>query len=298
MFNESFYRSDPADYLRTRLQLLVLTGARLADLSQLFAPGVEYAGIRFGQAADEEPPITADEPLTNHSVESFLTIESQTLLHHACETVLRLFLLHAEQPHVPWVGLSEHRSFSKFKSHVRTTFIIATPTPETIGYVCLGRSDCPDAAQEAAWNQAIDEIGAFLRAFAECFLDDANLYNGIKHGLGVSAGSAVAILADMKLGHGPSVEFPESKEWQGDTREWALTTRWVDRPYSLALTLYAVELIDSIWKLGRCRYLGGEFELPLFVPKGFRPSDLRDPEGPAIGRFSWALLEQRRPPKS
>ena len=104
MFNESFCRSDPADYLRTRLQLLVLTGTRLADLSQLIATGVEYAGMRFGPAADEEPPVTADEPLTNHSVESFLTIESQTLMHHASETVLRLFLLHAEQSHTPCSG--------------------------------------------------------------------------------------------------------------------------------------------------------------------------------------------------
>lgn len=41
-FNESFYRSDPADYLRTRFQLLMLTGGKRSQLEELLAEGVEF----------------------------------------------------------------------------------------------------------------------------------------------------------------------------------------------------------------------------------------------------------------
>lgn len=291
-FNETFYRSDPADYLLTRLQLLILVGARSRELGALLADGVSYAGVTLGSG---EPSDRAETEGEDDDLAAFLTIESQQLLHHACETALRLFLVHASRTSVPWIALSSERSFSKFKQTVRAEFVDTSPAPELIAYVCLGNRERPTEVEATQWDGAIEGIAAFLQAYAECFLDDALIYNAIKHGLGVSAGEAQAIVNSHHLGHGPSIQFAESTNWDsGDVRDWSLTTRWIDVGQSLSLVASATELIGSIWRIGRFRKLGGTSAGDLFFPVGLRPSDLTGSERAPMRRMSWRLLSERR----
>jgi hypothetical protein len=47
--NESYYSNDPADYFRTRWQILLLAAARSDGLATLFAEGFEYEGVVVGR---------------------------------------------------------------------------------------------------------------------------------------------------------------------------------------------------------------------------------------------------------
>ena len=289
-FNESFYRSDPADYLLTRLQLVALAGAKRTELGDMLAAGIQFERFTVGPADGQPAPTDNDADF-----DAFLTIETQQLLHHASETVLRLFLVHSAGAEVPWVELNATRSFGKFKESVEAEFIRRKPDPKAVAYVCLGGRKAPSGTDPSEWAGAIEGLTAFLRTFAQTFLDDAPLYNAIKHGLGVSAGDAVALLDSHQMGGGSSVEFPESDGWTADdTRTWSLTTRWIDRSESMMLVAAAVHMIGSIWKIGRFRTLGGPAAGELFFPVSFRPAQFRSSTRLPMRRMSFRLLEETR----
>lgn len=290
-WNEAFYRADPGDYLLTRLELLLLAGGRRRELADLLKQGVSFAGFTVGP---EPADAIAAEPVAEESLEPFLTVESQQLLHHASETVLRLFVVHASRGQVPWVTLASERSFSAFKRLVSEEFVDSEPSARLVGYVCLGSKTAPDGTDPGEWNNAIAGITAFLRRFAVIFLDDAPIYNAIKHGLGVSAGDAIVMINGHQMGGGPSVDFPQSGEWEGDTRTWRLTTRWVDVGESLGLIRVATQMISSIWRVGRYRRIGGEAGGRLFYPVDLRPEELREPGRMPMRRFSIGDIVETR----
>lgn len=294
-FNEAFYRSNPADYIETRLQLLLVVGGRRTELRDLVRGGVEFAGLALpasDEQLDEEAVAANDRDL-----DRFLVVDSQHLLHHACETALRLFAIHANGWTVPWIGLARGRNFAKFKNDVRSYFIDGTPEDRVVASVCLGRVERPEETSEDDWQGSIGSLVAFMREFATRFLDDANLYNSIKHGLGVSASDAVLAIENRVVGSGPSIEYPESADWDGDTREWSLTTQWVDFQYSLGLVQVAVYMIRAMWDIGRYRCLGRDEDstgrIAMLAP-GFRPNDLRSSTRPPMNRMSWRIAKEER----
>lgn len=78
--NQSFYSADPADYYRTRLNLLVLAAARSDAVGDLMAEGVNYDGLLIeavqGEATDDDDRLH----------QAYLVIESEQVLHHVSET--------------------------------------------------------------------------------------------------------------------------------------------------------------------------------------------------------------------
>ena len=289
--NSSFYSADPADYIFTRLQLLLLAGGRQDDLERLWQEGLEFGALTVG-------PTVGGQDLDEPKLERFLLIESQQLLHHAAETVLRIFLVHTAGVAVPWIELAGERSFSNFKKRVQKEFLDGVPRPETIGHVCLGHRVRPEEIAHDEWYGAIEGLQAFLRTFAQLFLEQANLYNAIKHGLGVSAGNASLVVAGHQMGQGNSVEFPESTNWKDGSRTWSLTTYWPDINYSLGLIYIAVQTIESIWGLGAHRRVGRHVPERLFMPTTLRPVDLMSPSRAPAERMSMQVLEERRPAPS
>lgn len=287
--NETFYAADPADYLSTRWQLLMLAGGRRQDLAQLFAQGVEFAGIEIGPHGSATPSEPAE-----LSLDPFLTIESQMLLHHAAETTLRIFLAHCSAEPMPWIVMNSNRNFADFKKTVRSTFVDAHPEPAIVAYVCLGRQTPPSEISEDDWNAAIDGITLFLTVFAQRFLNDAGIYNAIKHGLGVRASTASLILGGQQLAGGTSVDFVESDSWNNGERTWSLTTQWVDLGETLGLVRVATQLIESIWQVGRFRHLGTRASKPTFFPIALRPDQLRNPSPSPMKRMSWEVAIEKR----
>lgn len=293
-FNQSFYLSDPADYLRTRLHLLVLTGCCHDQLRSLVGEGVEYAGITLGpDIADQEPD--DDSETRSRQRQAFLTVESQMLLHHAAETLLRLFIVHSSQTDVPWIALNSQRNASVFKQMIQEAFVDRLPDPLLVGSVCLGRARWPgDVATQAEWDEGVEGLTLFLSKFARTILDDASLYNGIKHGLGVTPSEASVLIGSTMAGFGTSVEFPESGKWEGEARDWSLTTRWIDIQESLGLVSVAIEMIDSIWQIGRYRKTGQKPKRNGYFPGPLRPAELRSNSGGSMSRMSWRLLREYR----
>jgi hypothetical protein len=293
--NEAFYRSDPGDYFKMRLQLLLLAGGKRAELELLVRDGVEYAGVTITVNSESEELAGEVEIAKDASeYDEFLTIESQQLLHHAAETALRLFLIHSSPNVVPWIELNSMRSFSKFKKAVQT-LVDQPPSDELVGHVCLGSQTRPVAHSEADWSAAIEGMRSFLSHLAAVYLDDANLYNAIKHGLGVRASAAMVIFGSQVVGNGPSVEFPESSDWVDDRRSWSMVTRWIDVGASAALIYVAAQMISSMWQIGQFRHLGTVGKGKLFFPTDLRAAALRTPDRPPGIRFSMGsnLIETR-----
>lgn len=294
-FNEAFYRSDPADYLLTRLQLLLLAGGRRTELEAMLQAGVQFAGFtvapRDPAAVDDRDDQTIAADAADY--QNFLTVESQALLHHAAETLLRMFLVHASQADVPWVAF-RGTSWRRFVDMVQ--FLIDTPPrPEVIAHVCLGSSQRDETVTEVDWDGAVEGLSAFLRRLASVFLEDANLYNCIKHGLGTRASSTQMILGSMIFADGPSVEFPEMSDWdENDVRIWSLTTRWVDVGEAVALTHVAANMTSSIWRVGRARFVGDASVGHLFLPVTLRPASVQSAERTPGQRMSWQHLTERK----
>lgn len=295
--NDSFYRSNPADYLETKLNLLVLAGARHVELGQMLMDGVEYAGIRIGPGlADPSSEEVAGAEVGDDDFDRYFTIESQRLLHHACETALRLFLVHASGSRTPWIEMNRDRSFPRFKKAVRATFVDGSPDPEAVALVCLGSRGPRESVTAEEWDEAVASITAFLKAFAVCILDDAELYNGIKHGLGVTAGDAVLIVEDSEIGAGPSVEYPVSSDWDaGGNRTWSVRTRWLDRTWSLGMVKVAINLIRTIWALGHYRHAGGPASGPVWFPGPFTPDNIRSAHRLGGRHMTWHLATEHDP---
>lgn len=293
--NEAFYRSNPADYLLTRLQLLLLTGGRRTELAAMLHAGVEFAGLtvvpRDPAAVDDRDDQTIAADAADY--QNFLIVESQALLHHAAETLLRMFMVHAARADAPWVTF-RGTSWRDFVDMVQA-IIDTPPRPELIANVCLGNSQRHETATEADWIGAVEGLSAFLRRLASVFLEDSNLYNCIKHGLGARAGTTQMIMGPMLFGDGPSVEFPEMSDWdENDERIWSLTTRWVDVGESVALTHVAANMTSSIWRVGRARLVGESSVGHLFFPVELRPMSLRSADRTPGERMSWPLLTEHR----
>src|SRR5690348_10436328 len=100
--NAEFYRASPHTYFRDRLQMLALRAVNPTVIDE--AVGDE--GITWGRlhlVADGHPnasPETAAEREDAHS--RFLVAESQVLLHHTAEALLRMYLAHETYPACPW----------------------------------------------------------------------------------------------------------------------------------------------------------------------------------------------------
>jgi len=294
-FNATFYLGDPSAYLRTRLQMLLLVATRSNELSELSDEGLTFEGVTI---APSEP--AKDPEIDHESVDRYVTTEIVLLQHHAAEAALRIYTAHATKPALPWIDLADRRKFWEFKAFVRTELVDGTPDRAEIGRVCLGNRMPPEGGHEDDWESAIDGLTAFLRSLATVFLDDAPVYNALKHGLRATPSNMSFTIGGIQVGHGASISYPEVTEWDTDEhRLWSLTTRWFDRTEAIGLIEVAIRMIDSIMKVGKAAttapsqrptHLDG-----LFYPSLFRPKDLRsgDRTGPAQ-RIQMPVIEERK----
>lgn len=277
-FNEAFYRADPAEYLRTKLNLLLLASARPAELNGLFRAGFEHAGIAFSPEQDDD----AEDEGDDESYRSFRTIEAIRLHHHAAETLVRLYIAHLNRPAAPWTDVAERTTFWRFKRTVQETILDMEPADGALGFVFLGRTTPGDMGTDV-WSSWLESLRAFLQHAASTFLD-ARVYNAIKHGLGVAAGAAQLSIGGISMGFGTSVDIPK----RSDESDWRVETNYVSPEISMRHVWIIAEMIDLLWTVGRGRCLGATGEvIRLRFPANLRPEDLeRDVQRSSIRRFS------------
>ena len=118
--NATFYQDDPSEYLLVKIEAVTLMLAPAEALAPAYASeraiGVtRHAGI----------PVPSKQ-----TRDRYVRTECVLVLHHACETLLRLFFAHADKQDCPWLGMAASVSFVEFKEKVsaaREVGLIPTP---------------------------------------------------------------------------------------------------------------------------------------------------------------------------
>lgn len=255
--NGTFYDSDPASYFRTRIQSLMLLLSGSGRVDEELASGLSYGGLKFGPT---------ERPQTDQR-KFYAALESSVLLHHAAETLFRLFLAHREEPPCPWLEISGAKQPDVFKKEVED-FVNRKSTEEdraSISRVFLGGTSSLEAEiglDDAAWGASVDGLVALLKAVGGALLDESGLYNAAKHGLAGSPQDSGAIdLNGFRIGGGTSVMYLQRKKTeragsQHDVDTWYATMHFSRVDSDLTLTEYCARAISSLWAVARRNYCG------------------------------------------
>lgn len=265
--NETFYASEPFNYLSQRLVALLAMKDHGEEVLKLLPEKMEIAGSSFGRIAP------SDESADNQW--RYTIAESEVLVHHVSETVLRLYLAHADRPPVPSVGLWKTRDFRKLRETVEELAkrLDSGQESETVHDLFHGSDQReglgnPEPPTQERWDKAAANIAGFLSRFASIFLDSAP-YNAAKHGLGIAAGASrleVAVDGSQVIeGEGSTITFLDRSN-DGTPGGLGLRTKWVSPEHSIALSVAGCHLMHQLWKVARWRYLGED-------PQGLRLMD-------------------------
>jgi hypothetical protein len=219
--NEEFYAGDPADYFLRRLQGLLITKGKPDALRALMLDGIDAGGVHT-QLARGKGPGAESEKDDAEGRDRFITADAWLLLHHASETLLRLYLAHAQVPPSPPLEVARERQAGAFKRKVRARFISSQRSPENYaenGEVFYGSLTADHLAGVDAENRQarLANIEGLLRLFASGFLD-AEAYNAIKHSMAIRTGRSRfnVKVGDLDLGttEGPHIEYVGIRETQ------------------------------------------------------------------------------------
>jgi hypothetical protein len=252
--NQAFYRERPWDYF---LQRLVHLAAIASDTGKLPFDGP----ISIGPVTIEShAPTVTENPSPG---QTFVAVESEILLHHAAETLLRFIYAHAEPSPCPWIRMSSLRNFSDFKDWV-SALRDDSNLDDLVGRL-FGRSDeYPDApAKEAEW----------VRVFAQHFLDSSS-YNAAKHGMALAGGAARGTITveekEILRAQGSVVSW--LAKWPELTaarpRRWTRITRIFSTEAYIVMVKVAADLIQSIWIQARMLHLEESTDDLGYVPLG------------------------------
>jgi hypothetical protein len=240
--NEAFYQERPWDYF---LQRLVHLAAIASDTAKLpFENPISVGPVTIRS----HTPTLARYPSPG---QSFVAVESEVLLHHAAETLLRLIHAHAEPSPCPWIRMSSIRNFSQFKEWVES--LRDDPKLDDLAGQFFGRSDeHPDTpADEAEW----------VRVFAQHFLDSSS-YNAAKHGMALAGGAARGTITiddkEIVRAQGPVVSWLAKWPNPGVDRppRWTRVTRILSTEAYIVMIKVAADLMESIWIHGRSLHVG------------------------------------------
>jgi hypothetical protein len=280
--NQEFYSASPADHFRLRAAVLMQFG----DGS---VPSGTETGNFTSDVLQRLPGWSLlREPADPTQQMAALTLESFMLAHHAGESLLRhyLALLDARNGGSPWLALSQLQGGSEFKTRLQA--ITQTPGQDHlrdgVGFCFLGdRSMIASQLGEDAVSTTESWIAAWLRHFADFYLDTYNGYNSAKHGLSSLPGHKLVSLSvpgdndsdSVPLLRGASLETLEyTIKGKGAERRqhWYRMLRTVDPASLLAFVLIAAELLDTLWNVGRAHHLGGKCPIKMF--DGPTPADV------------------------
>lgn len=254
--NKAFYTAEPHEYFWYRLYLLMIAGDPSVDLGEFTRRGLTVDGFKAGPAEVSEDEKEAERR------QRYVITDAAALLHHVSETLLRFYLAHEPLPLCPWLEIARERNFSRLKVRVRARFVDAPDgdlsNREALARVFYGSADRTKLAPEAPaadFDAGLANLEAWLGFFAREFLDNAHLYNSVKHGLAVQPGEASMQLDDGSVirADGPSVAYLEEREMEG-RRMWAETTHWLKVGQLLAATYFGILLMRTLWEIGRARY--------------------------------------------
>jgi hypothetical protein len=268
--NREFYATEPSTYFRDRLTLLTVRAARTDALSELMDEGVEWGQMRIGGGDKQKDAPEHDLNEEEVRRQRFVVTESQILLHHASEALLRMFLAHEGRPMCPWIEMASLLNHREFRAKVAELAKGAWPRAriEAVAEVFLG--EVP-ASPDENWTEHRDAAVRLIRLLAERLNSDANLYNSAKHGLTSLAGTgSLTFLTDSGQSvmgvDGVNVTFLEREGARKTGYTWYHRTQWVNAEQAAWLTHMVVVQMDALWTVAQWRYLdveppGGQLQL-------------------------------------
>lgn len=279
--NERFYEMEPYEYLDGRLRSLILTISDTVDHDAIWASEVGYQDLKVAS-------VTTD----RKQLDRYAAVESTVLLHHSCETLLRLYLAHANRTECPWLEMSSLINAREFKETIRKLGReLNEPTREAdILEVFSYTSDPKHFSEmtETVWNSHRKAMVRLLRFAIEEVAGVANAYNAAKHGLAIGAGplnfSFGPTGGEMKLMQaGPALNYLEMAGDKGK-RRWQVTSRWVDPERNLGIIALVKQQIEDLWGVARLvRHIDKE-------PKGIHLLQFEQVEGLLTPKAGFGLI--------
>jgi hypothetical protein len=257
--NAVFYGSDPAEYIKMRIESLSIMACDDEQLAPAFAADRHIGANRF--TPNTPPPLDARQ--------RYVRTEATTIAHHASETLLRLFFAHLDHPECPWLGMSASTSFAEFKQKVADALERGFDRAD-IATVFLGGADPTDACiqlSDTEFEDAIDGLDLLLTDCANRVLGDSFLYNAVKHGVtavGVDDDEAkIAFTSDdgkQTILHQGPVHFylhkNESPDAPKGRPQWFYSSDDPNPGRDLMLSVLIVNAANSLWAVARRRYTG------------------------------------------
>ncbi|WIM88365.1 hypothetical protein PT015_02315 [Candidatus Mycobacterium wuenschmannii] len=257
--NAVFYTADPAEFIRMRIEALSLMACTDEQLGPLFGANRIVGAAHFGSM----PPPSPD------ARQRYIRMEAVMIANHASETLLRMFFAHVEHPECPWLGMSASTHFGEYKNKVATVLNSGFDR-EAIATVFLGgvsRVDAVVQLTDAEFEDAIDGLQLLLIDCANRVLDDAFVYNAVKHGV-----SAVAVDDDeakmtwqplngepVIMHEGPTHVYlhkAASHDAPKTEAHWWLTMEDSNPGRELSVSVLITRALGSLWDVARRRYLG------------------------------------------
>jgi hypothetical protein len=268
--NRKFYATRPWEYFRHRQRYLMFAAGAPEKLLDIGREGVKVGRLNFTLTDDPDGGEQDEEDR-----QRYVLAESEVLMHHASETLLRLYLAHEGLPGCPWLEMARVRSPGDFKKRVEKRFCRdeSDAHHSSLAPVFFGgdqREKLTPTPPADEWDQGIANVESFLRYFARHFLD-ADVYNALKHGLAVQAGEYKMQLDDGELikAEGTALEFLSLQRDHHGRQRWNMTTRWIEFERAMSFVFIATALIESIWDIGQWRYLS---ERPESINKWLKPT--------------------------
>ncbi|MGB2695703.1 MAG: hypothetical protein WBD55_11040 [Dehalococcoidia bacterium] len=271
--NRKLYEMEPWIFFQQRLAHLMLA-ADQDRYRAIFQEGVSAGGVTLRIESSRDEPPTPEQ--------SIVAIESEVLLHHSSETLLRFVHAHAGPSASPWVRMASLTSHKKFKSWVAAA-ILDAPDEDLLRL-------CEETfAVESSRADGLDACASYLRLLGTHFVD-ADSYNAAKYGMGLRGGNhRLGLEIDgWRVLDCDGVTVDWLACWPRDDPEqaprWTQVSRFLDQDATIALIYTATMLMRSIWIRGRARHLSEPLEKvyrptppdDLFASRGLRHHVIAD----------------------
>lgn len=276
--NEQFYASRPADYLRRRMVHLLISTTSDEKIADIVANGLTLGEVVL-QPEQQETPYDDGH---RQSTDRFVAIEAEVLLHHTAETVLRMVFAHRGWPKCPWIELSKLRVPRHFRDEVDALLALRDPAlRELVLEVFYAEIDPAAFAvppRSVEWTDSLESVGRVLRDFGRVVNGRADLYNTVKHGLGVHSGEHSITMTDDASGKtflshaGPGLSFVNYDKAKD---RWQESTVWIDVQGAVQRIDLGCRLLDQLWKVGQALYVGRELPGVNLLNKEYVDSVLR-----------------------
>lgn len=270
--NATFYQDDPSEYLLVKIEAVTLMLASSDVLAAVYESERIVGVSRRGGS-----PVPSKE-----ARDRFVRTECVLLLHHACETLLRLFFAHVDKDDCPWLGMATSVNFTEFKEKVNAALRSGFDR-NAVALVFLGGTDPTDAnltVTAAEFNDTTDAWQLLLETAAETVLSESFLYNAAKHGMTVVHTDETTRMAltpaagedPIRLAAGSQFAYlhkPQKPGTKGGTEWWvSLTHTLPDQDIEIAQLVQRA--VSSLWNVARRRYTGQSGEVSIVAADAVR----------------------------